>query len=194
MNAAAATLFRAAKGEISVRNSVKMAVGGVITALSVVCMLLTAIVPVATYSCPILAGIMLAVVVIELGYRFAFAVFAAVSVLSMLVVPDKEAVVCYIALFGYYPIVKNFIEKHKSGIAQWVLKLTVFNIAAAAAFFVTITVLQVPKESFSIGGFYVPWAFLIAGNIVFVLYDVALSGLITMYVLRLRKYIFKRKW
>lgn len=179
---------------MKMRNTEKTALGGVITALSVVCMMLTAIVPVATFSCPILAGMLLAAVVIEINAKWAFCVYAAVSVLSILLVPDKEAVVYYIALFGYYPIIKQFIEKHLSKIPQWVLKLLVFNAAAVAAFFITILLLNVPKESFSVGGFYVPWAFLIAGNFLFVLYDIALSGLITMYVIRLRKYIFKRKW
>lgn len=172
----------------------KIASGGVITALAVVCMLLTAIVPIATYSCPILAGMLLVFVVIEINSRWAFCVYAAVSILSILIVPDKEAVVYFIALFGYYPILKQSIEKQPHVFFQWILKLILFNAAAAAAFFVTVSLLNVPKESFSIGGIYLPWVFLIAGNFVFILYDIALSGLITMYVVRLRKYIFRRKW
>lgn len=176
------------------KNTYKTAIGGVVTALAVVCMLLTAIIPVATYSCPIIAGCLLVVIVIEMNAKWAFCVYIAVSLLSLLLVPDKESVVYFIFLFGYYPILKQYIEKIKKNVFQWVCKLAVFNIAAVVSFFITITVLSVPKESFNIGGVYLPWVFLIAGNIIFVMYDIALTGLITMYILRLRKYIFKRKW
>lgn len=176
------------------KTTLKTAVGGIITALSVVCMLITAIVPAATFCCPIMAGILLVVVVIELNTHWAFCVYFAVSILSLLLVPDKEAVVYYIALFGYYPILKQFTEKLKSRFIQWILKLLIFNIAAVIAFFITIYVLGVPKESFVIAGLYLPWVFLIAGDVIFILYDTALSGVITKYILKYRKYIFKKKW
>ena len=176
------------------RNTMKIALGGVITALAVVCMLVTSVIPVATYSCPILSGMLLLVIVIEINSKWAFCVYSAISILSILIVPDKEAVVYFVTLFGYYPILKQLIERRSSKIYQWILKLIVFNVAAIAAFFVTVSLLNVPKESFSIGGVYLPLVFLIAGNFIFILYDTALSGVITMYITRLRKYILKRKW
>ncbi len=171
----------------------RTALGGIVAALSVVCMMLTSVIPIATYSCPILAGILIVIVVIEADAKLAFFVYCAVSVLSLLLVTDKEAAVYFVLLFGYYPILKQSIERLKPRAVQWILKLCVFNVGVIVAFFITINLLSVPKESFEIGGVYLPWVFLIAGNVVFVLYDAALSGLITAYILKFRKYIFKGK-
>lgn len=176
------------------KNTYKTALGGVITALAVVCMLLTAVIPVATYSCPIIAGALLVAVVIDLGAGWAFGVYAAVSLLSLLVVPDKEAVVCFVFLFGYYPILKQYIEKKKKRILQWVMKLLVFNIAAVMVFYITVYLLFVPKESFNIGGVYLPWVFLAFGNIIFIMYDAALTKIIILYIVKLRKFFSKKSF
>lgn len=175
------------------KSSYKTALCGVSAALSIVCMLLTTLVPIATYSCAILAGMINLIVLIELKGKWSWGVYAAVGILSILLVPDKEAVVYYIALFGYYPIVKQMIEKKKNRIIQWLLKLLTFNMAVIAAFFVTVYILGVPKESFEIAGYYLPWVFLIIGNPVFVLYDVALTGVVLMYIIKYRKILFKTK-
>lgn len=176
------------------KNSLKTAVGGIATALSVVCMLLTAIIPVATFCCPILASIILAIVLIEQNSRWALCVYSAVSILSLFLVPDKESVVYYIVLFGYYPILKQLTEKIQLVVFRWIVKLLIFNAAAVAAFFATIYIIGIPKESFVVAGLYLPWAFLAAGNIIFLMYDIVLSRITAIYKLKLRKHIFKRKW
>lgn len=173
------------------KSSMKTALCGVVTALCVVCMMLTALVPIATYSCAMLAGLCIIIVVIELSPKWAFCVYAAVCILSAILVPDKEAVVYFVVIFGYYPVLKLFIEKKKSHILQWVLKLAVFNAAAVAGFFFTTGILSVPKESFSIGGVYLPWVFLIMGNVLFVLYDIAINGLVAAYIKKFRRYFKK---
>lgn len=175
-------------------NSAKTALCGVITALSVICMTITVIVPVASYSCAMIAGVLLVVIVIEVNAVWAFYVYVAVSLTSVLVLPDKEAAFYYIVLFGTYPILKQFIEKFKKAVLRWILKLTVFNISVAALFYISVFILNIPKESFSIAGLYAPLIFIIAGDFAFILYDIALTGVITSYVIKWRKYIFKRKW
>ena len=88
------------------KQSSKTALGGVVSALSVTLMLMTAVIPFMTYALPLLAGALLILMVIEINKRWAFIVYVAVSLLAVLVVPDKEAAVFYIAFFGYYPIIK----------------------------------------------------------------------------------------
>ena len=74
------------------RNTQKIALCGVVAALSVVVLFLTGIIPVATIALPAVAGCFLIAVVAEIGVRHGFAVYAAVSLLSALIVPDREAV------------------------------------------------------------------------------------------------------
>ena len=73
-----------------------IALCGIIASLSVVIMLSTALIPVATYAAPALAGIILAVPVIEINKKWAFASFAAAAAVSAIIVPDKEAVAFFV--------------------------------------------------------------------------------------------------
>ena len=106
------------------RNSAKpMALGGVMAALAVVIMCMGGIIPVATYVCPMLCALLLAVVLRFVGKRIAWAWYAAVAVLSLLLGPDKEAAAVFVFL-GYYPIIKPWVDKRKLPVL-W--KLLIFN-------------------------------------------------------------------
>lgn len=118
------------------KKSSKTAVGGVITALSIVLMFLTSVIPTLTYALPAAAGFLITLIVIEIDKKWALGVYVAVSLLSVLLIADKEAAVMYIMFFGYYPIVKAIFEKHFHSMLLWVLKFAVFNVGAVAAFFI----------------------------------------------------------
>lgn len=106
------------------RNSAKpMALGGVMAALAVVIMCMGGIIPVATYVCPMLCALLLAVVLRFVGKRIAWAWYAAVAVLSLLLGPDKEAAAVFVFL-GYYPIIKPWVDKRRLPVL-W--KLLIFN-------------------------------------------------------------------
>ena len=77
----------------SVKNSTfRVAFCGIIAALALVLMLLTSLVPIGTYAFPCFAGIFIAAVVIEYGWKWGLGVYAVVSVLSLFLAGDKEAV------------------------------------------------------------------------------------------------------
>lgn len=181
-----------------IKNStMRIAVCGVISALSLALMLLTGLVPVGTYAFPCFAGILLAAIVIEYKWKWALLVYAVVSALSLFLSNDKEAVVFFIMLFGYYPTLKNLIESKlqpKFGkLAGYIIKFLIFNASAVAAFFITTLLLAIPADEYTLFGFYVPWVFLIIGNIFFLIYDYAISVFAAQYVCRLRNKIFRKK-
>ena len=171
------------------KSAFSLAFSSVIAALSLVFMFITVLIPVGTYALPCVAGAMLAAVVIESGYITASAVYFVVSVLSLLLVADKEAVLYYIAFLGFYPIIKGLIERIKSKFVQYILKFAVFNVCMVAAFFAGIALLSIPKESFQLFGMYLPAVFLALGNIVFVVYDICLTRFISQYIVLWRKKI-----
>lgn len=171
----------------SVNNTKNLAFCSVISALSLVMMFLTGLIPVGTYAFPCIAGILLCVVVIESGYIFAFTTYFVVAVMSALFVADKEAALYYIAFLGYYPVLKGLVERIRIKAVSWLLKFALFNISVTGAFFVSITLLSVPKESFELFGVYLPWVFLVLGNIVFAVYDLCLTRAISEYVVKWRK-------
>jgi len=165
----------------------KVSLGGIIGALSLVLMLLTLVIPFGTYAFPAFAGMLLVCVVIELGYSWAFVVYFVVSVLSLLFLSDKEAVLYYIAFLGVYPIVKGLIEKINLRFLQYIIKFIVFNTSMVVTFYISIYVLSVPEESFNLFGIYLPWVFLLIGNVAFVLYDYCVTKIVTIYLYKIHK-------
>ena len=100
-----------------------MALGGLLAALAVVIMSMGTLIPVATYVCPMLCALVLQLVLKICGKRVAWAWYGAVSVLSLLMAPDKEAAAIFLAL-GFYPIVKPGLDRRKG---KWLLKGLFFN-------------------------------------------------------------------
>ena len=176
------------------KKTFNVALCGVISALGVVIMMITAIIPTTTYAMPAMAGLIATVLVIEINKKWALASYFVVSVLSLLLVPDKEAVAFYILFFGYYPIFKQVIESKVNFMwLQWLLKIAVFSVSAVAVYYIAILLLGIPAEEFVLFGVNLPILFLFAGILVFLLYDRAMSGIIVTYVNKFRKKLFG-KW
>ena len=169
--------------------SFKAAFGGIIAALSIVLMFSTGLIPTLTYAIPAICGAFLMAVVIEISPAFASAIYVAVSILSLLVVADKEAAVMYAAFFGYYPIIKSFIERKTGKIASWVIKYIIFNIAMVVSYFIVAKVFMISFDDIDFLGKWALPGLLFVGNIVFVLYDIALTRVVTAYLIRWQKYI-----
>ena len=169
----------------------KIALGGLLTALGVVLMFLTGLIPIGTYALPAIAGVLLSVAVIEIGAKWAWMIYAAVAVLSLLFAADKEAALLFVLFFGYYPVLKSFLERISNKVLSWISKFAVFNVAVVACFFLAVNFLQLPEDSFTVFGIYLPWVFLILGNAVFLIYDIALSGLVATYVEKLHHRVTK---
>ena len=169
--------------------SFKVALGGIISAVSVVLMFLTGVVPTLTYAIPAIAGGLLIVIAIEIGPKFAYTVFFAVSTLSLLVVADKEAAVMYAVFFGYYPVLKGFIEKKTSGIFTWLVKYLIFNVAVILAYLAISKIFMISYEDIAfLGKLAIPVLLMIC-NIVFAIYDIALTRILSTYIYNWRKYV-----
>lgn len=176
------------------RLSYKTALCGIISAVSLVMMFFTGVIPVLSYALPAIAGAMLIVIVIEINKKWALLCYVAVSLLALFLTPDKEAAFLFIFLLGYYPIVKSFLEKIKLHIAEWAAKLLLFNSAVLIAYKLLINVLGMNyllDEFKEFGKYSIP-IFIVAANVAFVLYDFALTGLITTYINVIRPRIQKR--
>ena len=100
-----------------------IALGGILAALAVILMSMGTLIPVATYVCPMLCALALQVVLKICGSRIAWAWYGAVTLLSLLLAPDKEAAAVFLAL-GYYPIVKPKLDRRKT---KWLWKALLFN-------------------------------------------------------------------
>lgn len=146
-----------------------VALGGVLAALAVVVMSLGTLIPVATYVCPMMAAILLQVVLKTCGSRIAWAWYGAVSFLSLLMAPDKEAAAVFLCI-GYYPIVKPGLDCRKG---KWLLKALLFNTTILAMYWALMHLFGMAElaSEFAEMGTVLTVVMLIMGNMVFFLLD-----------------------
>ena len=150
-----------------------MALGGILAALAVVIMGMGTLIPVATYVCPMLCAMILQVVLKTCGVRIAWAWFGAVSILSMLLAPDKEAAAVFLFI-GYYPIVKPMLDRKRG---KWLWKILLFNTAILLMYWLLMHFLgmdQIAAE-FEEMGIVMTAITLLLGNVTFFLLDRLLS-------------------
>lgn len=161
------------------KKSVIIALCGIISAMAIVVMLM-AYFPYLTYALPALAGCLSIVLVIECGAKYAFLSYVVVAALGFLIC-EKEAWLFYTVFFGYYPIIKMFIEKINKRLPEWIIKLLVFNIAFTVFYFLSTYVLGISMDDFGAFGDFAVAIFFICGNVMFIFYDIAFTGVISMY-------------
>lgn len=154
----------------SIRASVRStALGGVTAALAVVIMCLGGLIPFATFVCPMLCMLMLQFVANPCGRRVGWAWYGAVSILSMLMGPDKEGAALFLFL-GYYPLIKPILEKLP---LPWLWKAAVFNAAILLMYTLLIHLLGMAAlaSEFQQMGTVLLIATLALGNVTFFLLD-----------------------
>lgn len=103
------------------------------------------------------------------------------SLLCLLLLPDKFAAVEYIILGGLYPIVKSYIERTPR-ILQWILKIIYFNVLLTGGLLIAKYVMMINED----------WAALniavyAMSNVCFIVFDIALTVVISAYITRFRK-------
>ena len=175
----------------------KTAVGGMLAAISVVIMIPTAI-DLFVYALPAIASMLILVCVIELGKKWSLCVYAAASIISFIIIPNKEAVVMYAAFFGYYPIVKSIFESKLPKAVEYILKFVVFNAAVVVSFLILVKLFGIPfnelmgiENEKTFFGKYAAPILLAFGNVAFILFDFCLSLEATVYLRTWQKKIRK---
>ena len=142
-------------------------------AMALVIMCLGTVIPVATYAAPVLCMVVEQMVSRVCGNRIGWAWYGAVTILSLLLAPDKEAAAVFAAL-GYYPLVKPWIDRRK---LPWLWKAIIFNSAICLLYGALIHVLGLGAvtEEFSELGNIGLAVLLVLGNLTFFLLDRLLS-------------------
>ena len=145
-------------------------------ALAVVIMCLGGLIPLSTFVCPMLCAVLLMIVLRITGSRIAWAWFGAVSILSLLLGPDKEAAAVFLFL-GYYPIVKPWLDKRK---LSFVWKFLLFNTSIFAMYGLLIYVFGLVDvmEEFREMGIVMAIITLVLGNITLFMFDFLLTLII----------------
>ena len=147
----------------------RIAFGGVLAALAVVIMSMGTLIPVATYVCPMLSALILQLVLKTCGQRIAWGWYGAVSLLSLLLAPDKEVAAVFLAL-GYYPILKPKLDRRKG---KWFWKGLLFNTVILLTYWLLMHLFGFDRlaAEFSEMGIAFTALLLVLGNVTFFLLD-----------------------
>lgn len=159
------------------RASKQMALCGLLCALAVTVMLLGTLIPAATYCCPVLASLTLSAARERVQTRLLWTMYAAISLLSLLLAPDKEAAMIFLVL-GYYPIIRPALQR-KSRVVRLILKAALYCAAVCTAYALLLFVLRPAEllaEFDAMQRALLP-VLLLLGAATFFLYDLALGVL-----------------
>ncbi|MBR3879084.1 MAG: hypothetical protein IKJ24_03065 [Clostridia bacterium] len=173
----------------------KLTLGAILASMGVVLLTVGGLVEVLDLSMAALASFFCIFAVIEMGKGYPLMIYAVTGILAVLIMPQSLSGWIYLLFFGYYPIVKAKLERLPTTLA-WVLKLAVFNAAvtvyAAICYFLFFGELELLLLEFStlfggmnIGGVLVAIIYAIL-NVIFVVYDIAITRIITLYLIKLR--------
>jgi hypothetical protein len=162
--------------------------GGLLTALGLLLIAASALSPTADLALFSLTSLCIAVAVIELGQKQAWIVFLAIALLS-LIWPGWFLSYPFWTFFGIFPIIKAALESHFAPWPARLLKQTAANLLLAAAAFIFVrTILLDQAGRF---GWWIWPALFLGLQVVIVIYDYALSLMITFYLNRLHGRIRK---
>ncbi len=179
------------------RESYKTTICGVTASLSLVLMLLTYINPFLTYTSPPFAGVLLILIMIEVGYGWAIGTYATISLLSLFLLSDKEAAILFIMFFGFYPMLRSVFEKKiKLKCIRFIVEMAIYNISLAVSVLICMYVFGIEYDEFGELGKFSFIITLVMMNIIFILYDFLVGKLVFAYHLKWQKdlkKIFQKK-
>ena len=159
--------------------SQKIALCGVLCALAVVVLLLGGIFSLAVYCAPLLAIAVFLPVLEEYGPGTAGVAYGAVSILALLLVPDRETALVYV-FFGWYPILRPRIAALPSLPVRLACRLGVCGLSMFLLYGVTIRLLGLTAVTEELG------------SGIFLLLDRVLGRLTVLWRRKLRRQFFRK--
>ena len=161
----------------------RIAICAMLSAVGVVVLYLGSLIEVLDISMAVIASVFVIFAVIEYGKAAPWMIYGVTGILSAILLPQKLPAAIYILFCGFYPIIKEKIEKLGSRVAQWAIKEIVFNVCLIVLMLLSRYLLYLDKD----GLFVFEAVFFLLANGTFVIYDIALTRLISLYVFKLRK-------
>ena len=162
----------------------KLTVCAMLAALGVVMLYLGSMIEVLDISMAVVASLLTVIAVIEYGGGAPWMIYGVTAILSLLLLPNKTPAAFYAIFFGFYPILKEKFEK-KPRFFSWVLKEITFNVSLLLVGILTLWLLLGANNSL-VNPLTVSIAVVLA-EAVFVAYDIAMTRLISFYIINLRK-------
>ena len=171
------------------KNSKIIAYSGVATALSVVMLFLGSIFWVLGYTMPLVASLVMIILLDSISQKSALLTFISTSIISFILLNDKECVLLYILFFGYYPLIRDKINDIKPKFLSYLLKFVTFNAAMVLTQVLCVYVFGIPFDDML--GKWGIVLFVLCLNLVFVVFDKLYTLLLKLYRIKLKKKVEK---
>lgn len=158
-------------------------------ALCAALMFVGKLISIADYAVCCICSLVIGVVVIEAGWKWAIASYVVTSILGVFI-GGNECALLFVVYAGYYPILKPYIEKLPI-VPEWIIKLVSFNGIILLSYWLLdlIGILKFDEVDFL--GSYTVIVLMVLGNIVFILFDILFNKLMTIYYFRYHSRIAK---
>lgn len=162
-----------------------VALAGILTALAVVFLLAGSLLDILDLTMAAVAALVVMIALIELGKGWAVGVYAAASVLSILLLPTTASIV-FAGFIGCYPVIKVYLDRIPSKILQYLAKFGCFNLFLAAALLIIWWMFGAENEWIAMAKWLVPLA-----NLTFIIFDFCLAKLAVFYLVKIRPRLFR---
>lgn len=175
-----------------------IALGGILVALTTIVLYATSILPISTLAILTIASALIPVCIIRSNIQTSIFVYISSSLIAFFLVPIKISFL-YFIFFGVYGIVKFFIERIRKEKLEILFKIVFFNIAFIIGFIIMQNVLGINiiaglevlmSRFFDNSGRSIASIILwIVAQPIFLIYDYAMTMIITFYMERIHKNI-----
>ncbi len=148
-----------------------------------------------------LAAVIILLIYLCYGTRYALLTYAVTSVLGAILMPQSLAVWTYLGLMGYYPVTKHHMDRLPKLLA-WIIKLLLFATVMAVCLLIFHFLIYGGEGSIAdsflkifdeeSGKTWMAWAILGLSLVTFVIFDLLLDRLIFLYHIHFKRQI--EKW
>lgn len=142
------------------------------------------------YAAPMFLGLMMIMLKRTFSAKSAWITYIATSLLSFILVTDKECMMMYVIFFGYYPIVREYFNKIKAKPLRIILKFIFFNIMMLLCQIILIKVFGIPFLEDGQGKWFIG-VFALMMNILFFVYEILIDKITVLYIYKIEKRIKK---
>ena len=169
--------------------SKQIALCGLLCALAVTMLLLGGMLGIGMFAGPILAMAVLLPILEEYGTKTAAVAYGAAAILAVLLVPDRETALVFVA-FGWYPLLRPRLVGIYSRPVRFLVKLAVCNVIIAVLYGLVLRLMGLTADLLDASR-WMNLLLLLIANVTFLMMDRALERLAVLWHRNLRKRFFR---
>lgn len=170
------------------RTAHRVSLTAMFASMSLLFLYLASVLPTMRIAMYFLSSVFVMGLVLEEEIGLAFLMFVAVSLLSLLLMPNIARVIPYVLFFGHYGIGKFYIERGiKDKVVRYIIKLLYYNVALTLMYFLARGVLDTDVLNLGIA----VWLVIVLAEVAFVIYDFLFTKVTAYYFNNIRRLLMK---